>query len=500
MTQHSLVTTWLKMIFQHRGEAREPRSKCYMSLKGAKRSWWCLPGLPRIVEDTKTYLEGSNNVPNFLLQQATRYNIHGNWSPLLENVNKSLLKVVDSETLCEIVRLISSHQKEIKVYTTPFRVDGWPIVTYSLKRNSLIDAAIAELRKRRGCWDEVLIEAQGRYITTLKPLLSARSPFFKELFEDNPKQKSFELSGLYYKTIAFAVLYEHERSEVKLASKEYRPCDSRILTEDNLEELLNTLEGAKKFRMVDVFGEVQRHITHHGEGFIYSRNAQEIKDIATEMNAALLERYCDAFIATNLRKFTLFLSLPTELRISIWSQVASRPRVVLAHKLHESLQTPRHIAMILRVCRDSKAEVEQFWGRPRMGGVKFEVDILWLEARYLPPPISLEEARYCATPAPDADLQFDWGINVLRIIKCCPRLEALYLAIAGDNDEFEYCRRFTNREPTTRAEARNLIEEGAHQRLQHEWLYQGDSPSDYILPKIILICEDEITRLADQHF
>mgnify|MGYP001603146372 CR=1 FL=1 len=24
------------MIFQHRGEARKPRSKCYMSLKGAK--------------------------------------------------------------------------------------------------------------------------------------------------------------------------------------------------------------------------------------------------------------------------------------------------------------------------------------------------------------------------------------------------------------------------------------------------------------------------------
>jgi hypothetical protein len=41
MTQHSLVTTRLKMIVQHRGEARKPRSKCYMSLKGAKSSWWC---------------------------------------------------------------------------------------------------------------------------------------------------------------------------------------------------------------------------------------------------------------------------------------------------------------------------------------------------------------------------------------------------------------------------------------------------------------------------
>ena len=34
MSQHSLVTTRLKIHFQHRGEARKPRSKCYMSLKG----------------------------------------------------------------------------------------------------------------------------------------------------------------------------------------------------------------------------------------------------------------------------------------------------------------------------------------------------------------------------------------------------------------------------------------------------------------------------------
>jgi hypothetical protein len=41
MTQHSLVTTRLTMIFQHRGEARKPKSNCSMSLKGAKSSWWC---------------------------------------------------------------------------------------------------------------------------------------------------------------------------------------------------------------------------------------------------------------------------------------------------------------------------------------------------------------------------------------------------------------------------------------------------------------------------
>ena len=36
MTQHSIVTTRLIIIFQHRGEARKPRSNCSMSLKGAK--------------------------------------------------------------------------------------------------------------------------------------------------------------------------------------------------------------------------------------------------------------------------------------------------------------------------------------------------------------------------------------------------------------------------------------------------------------------------------
>ena len=41
ITQHSLVTTRLTMIFQHRVEAQKPRSNCSMSLKGAKSSWWC---------------------------------------------------------------------------------------------------------------------------------------------------------------------------------------------------------------------------------------------------------------------------------------------------------------------------------------------------------------------------------------------------------------------------------------------------------------------------
>ena len=41
MTQHSLVTTRLTMIFQYRGEARKPKSNCSISLKGARSSWWC---------------------------------------------------------------------------------------------------------------------------------------------------------------------------------------------------------------------------------------------------------------------------------------------------------------------------------------------------------------------------------------------------------------------------------------------------------------------------
>jgi hypothetical protein len=41
ITQHSLITTRLKMIFQHCNEARKPRSICYISLKSAKSSWWC---------------------------------------------------------------------------------------------------------------------------------------------------------------------------------------------------------------------------------------------------------------------------------------------------------------------------------------------------------------------------------------------------------------------------------------------------------------------------
>ncbi|KFZ01931.1 hypothetical protein V500_00560 [Pseudogymnoascus sp. VKM F-4518 (FW-2643)] len=452
-----------------------------------------VPGLPRIVEDTITYLENSRNKPNFLLQQAIHHNIHLGWRPLLYEVNKFLLKAVDSETLCEIIG-VSNHKEEIKVYTTPFKEKGiyWPFFTYNWKSGWLENAIITELQERpRGWRHEVHIKAQGRYITTLKALLSARSPFFKELIRD--KQNSFEVPGL-YKTIKFALLYE--RTELKLWSEDYTPCDSRTLTEDTLDELINILHVTKIFRMVDLFVEVQRHIIIRGKGFIYAKNAQEIKDIANEVNAVYLGRYCDAFIASNLRTFTLFPSLPTELRLCIWSQVASRPRVVLAHRLHKLLETPPQIVSVLRVCRNSNAEIPQSWGKPRMGGVKFEIDILWLETHYLPFSISVKEARYCAAHAPDAGLHFDWEYKVSKIIKCCPLIKVLYLTtgILSDNDELEYCRRFTNREPTTLAEARDWIEESAHQRL-HRYL-RRESPDDWILPKIILIDRHEIKRLT----
>ena len=48
-----------------------------------------------------------------------------------------------------------------------------------------------------------------------------------------------------------------------------KDCDT---TKDTLDELLNILEAANKFGMVDLHTKVQRHIMH-GEGFIYERNA-----------------------------------------------------------------------------------------------------------------------------------------------------------------------------------------------------------------------------------
>jgi hypothetical protein len=149
-------------------------------------------------------------------------------------------------------------------------------------------------------------------------------------------------------------------------------------------------------------------------------------------------------------------------------------------------KTPPHIAGLLRACRESYDEMQQFWSKPRIGDINFKVDMIWVESdRY---PNFCEEARYCVTPIPH-------GLHVgciSKIIRLCPQLKVLYLTteILNDNDEFEYCRRFTNREPTTLAEARNWIEESAHQRLQEE------SSNGLVLPKIILIDQNEIKRTA----
>ncbi|KFY92680.1 hypothetical protein V500_04081 [Pseudogymnoascus sp. VKM F-4518 (FW-2643)] len=423
--------------------------------------------------------------------------IHHRWDYFLNEVYESLRKSVDSETLCHIVRLISRQQDEMKIYTMPFMRLTFSTRRFQMYKANLIDASIGELRRRLGELDEVTIRAQGRNINALSPLLQARSTYFKRLISDNSKKTSFEIEGL-YKTIQFVVLYAHCKLDHVEREFGFEPCDSRDTTEKTLNELINILHAASTFEIADLFGAVEQHIMRYGHSFIYPKNAQEIKIIAKEVNAGILERYCDAFIATNLRTFTLFLSLPAELRLIIWRQVASQPRLVEVTWPGNRRQTPPHIARTLKVCRESHAEMQQFWGGPRIGGVNFQFDIIWFDTDDLPNdvfPRILKEAHYCAIvapPYPHLNSNF-WELEVSKVINCCPCLKVLYLATEtlSDNDEIEYCRRFTNREPTTLVEARNWIEESAHQRL---W---ENIPKGCGLPKIILVDETEMKRLSD---
>ncbi|KFY92198.1 hypothetical protein V500_04259 [Pseudogymnoascus sp. VKM F-4518 (FW-2643)] len=451
-------------------------------------------GFSRLVEATTEYLQQSDHRDNFLSQQA-RHNIyHPGWDNFLRKVYESLLKSVDSETLCHIVQHISRQQKQIKIYTTPFKNYGmqWPVATYKVNNNDLlINASIAELRGRS---DKVTIRVRGRKMKALGPLLQARSPYFKKLINDKSEKRSLKIKGS-YKTIQFVVLYAH--SELDRVEREFgfEPCDSRDTTEKTLDELVNILHAASEFEMADLFGAVEQHIVKHGVSFIYSKNAQEMKVIANEVNAVFLERYCHAFIATNLQTFTLFPSLPVELRMNIWRQMASQPRLVATPWLGQaSKETPPHIARILRVCRESNAEIQQFWGRPSLDGINFKFDIIWLDADNLSLSVSSKDARYCMTHAPSPESE--WEHKISPIINHYSRLKVLYLTtkILSDSDEFDYCRRFTNRLPTTLAEARNWIEESAHQRLQKKL------PDGGILPRIMLIDETEISRLAELSF
>ncbi|KFY92460.1 hypothetical protein V500_04182 [Pseudogymnoascus sp. VKM F-4518 (FW-2643)] len=485
-------------------------------------------GLSQLVENTKAYLRQSGqNQGNFFLQQAVQNNIHNGWRSLLGKVYNSHLESVDSEILCHIVRLTSTHQDEIKIYTTQTQVrkDGilWPPVALRRKDDSLINASIVELRGRSSGVDEVTIRVQGKEIKALRPLLQARSSYFKKFIDDNPKKTSFDIDELYkplfdtgglYKTIRFVLLYaQSEPRDVTLWSG-FRHCGSRQTTERTLDELVDILYAASAFEMADLLGAVAQHIVKHGVSFIYSKNAQEIKDIAKEVNASILERYCDTFIATNLRTFTLFPSLPVELRMNIWRQMASQPQLVLAPSLDgnsgiRKLGTPSHIARILKVCRESNAEIQQFWGRPSLDGINFKFDIIWLHSRYVPQSMDIESslkgARYCATPAPDPSLDSEWELGVDKIIKCCPHVEVLYLAttIVSHNDEIEYCRKFINREPRTIVEARRWIEESAHQRIRElrrdlqlelPKELREELPDCSTLPRIMLIDEKEIMR------
>ncbi|KFZ17648.1 hypothetical protein V501_01616 [Pseudogymnoascus sp. VKM F-4519 (FW-2642)] len=449
--------------------------------------------ISRLFEATIEYLQRSDQSrDNFLFRQAEHNIIHDGWYDFLKRVYKSLLKSVDNETLYHIIRLLSRQQRDHKIYTMPFMRWTFSIYTFRINNSNLINASIAELRGRLGGLDGVTIRVQGRKIGALRPLLQARSSYFKRLMNNDSKKMSFDIKGS-YKTIQFVVLYAlHIPSSISLS--QFGPRDSRRLTEKNLDELINILYAANTFEMSDLFSEVELYIVVYANRFIYPKNAQEIKDIAKEVNAVTLERYCDAFIATNLRTFTLFLSLPIELRISIWRQIASQLRLVPIHRIRKAyVETPPHIVNLLGVSRDSNSEIQQFWGGPRIGGINFQFDIIWVHTDYLPfvDHLTLKEARYCAIPAPDPHLNPAWELEVSKVISYCPRLKVLYLAreTLYESDEFEYCRKFTNREPTTLVETRNWIEESAHQRLLKKL-------PNVNLPEIMLMDEHEIKRLS----
>ncbi|KFZ19830.1 hypothetical protein V501_00447 [Pseudogymnoascus sp. VKM F-4519 (FW-2642)] len=462
----------------------------YLLMQGA--SFERVPcGLSWLVEATTEYLQRSNgNKNNFLFQQAMHNRINPNWDYFLSLVYKSLLKSVDGETLCHIVHLISRQQKECKIHTLPSGVRGilWPDAVNT--RNYLMDASITELRRRS---DKVTIRVQGRKITAFRTILQARSSYFRKLINNNLEERSFEITGL-YKTIDRALMFAESSDTGPWPWAKFEPFDNLQLTENTLDELIDILYAANTFEMVDLSRSVEQHIVIHGKSFIYAKNAQEIKHIAKEANAGILERYCDAFIATNLGTFTLFPKLPAELQMKIWREIASQPRLHIAFRIRGvKLEIPPHVGNLSMVCRESKIEMQQFWGRPSLNGINFKFDIIWLDQYCLPLSMdiasNIKGARYCATPAPYLD--FEWEYRIAQIIYLCPGLKALYLITKAltDSDEFEYCRKLTNKEPTTLAEARSWIEGRAHQRLQEEY-------ANVSLPQIMLMDENEISRLA----
>ncbi|KFZ17650.1 hypothetical protein V501_01618 [Pseudogymnoascus sp. VKM F-4519 (FW-2642)] len=475
-------------------------------------------GLSRLIQATTRYLQQSDqNKADFLFQhqEATHNRIHPGWYTFLFYVYESLVKSVDSETLCHIVEFFSTQREEVKIYTTLFKTNGlcWPLVTFNDKDNNwlpglcprqsrpmpaprllLMNASIVELGQRS---DKVTIRAQGSEFRACKLVLKARSSYFEKWADDNPEALLFDYEGL-CETIRFVVIYAHSERTDRSLWDEFAPHDNRDTNENTLDELINIIYAADMFEMADLFGAVEQHIAIHGKSFIYPKNAQEIKFIAKEVNAMTLERYCDAFIATNLRTFTLFPSLPVELQMNIWRQMASQPQLVLAQRLGRDsgirkLETPPHIARILKVCRDSNAEIQQFWGRPSLDGINFKFDIIWLDSHFFPLSIDIKEARYCASPAPYPSLGSEWELEVDKIIRCCPHMKVLYLETKVLS-EIEYCLKFINKEPTTLVEARRWMEESAHQRVQQ---VRRDLPDGSTLPRIMVIDEYEIARSGE---
>jgi hypothetical protein len=407
--------------------------------------------------------------------------------------------------LCPIVEAISSHQEKIKIYNIKqYKEDSiyWLLVAYAKNELELTATTLTSSIVKLQMGSKTAIKVQGSCITVSKALLSARSPYFKDRIKHKLKARSFKVLGL-YETIQCIVLYaQFEPSNIKWS--EFDPCSSRKLTEDTLDQLINILHAANKFRMVDLFGKVQRHIILHGKSFIHPKNAQEIKNVANEVHAVFLERYCEVFIELNLKEsFTLFPLLPTELRRNIWRQAASQPKVVSATEGGLSQRTASHIGDLLRASKESRDVAQQqakqnqrLWGETNAYN-NFEVDTFWLCVDYsidaddLNFPTYFKEVRYCACPAPTVgqwNLGANWVFTLLKIVKHCLALKVLYLTteILSNDDEFECCRDFTNREPTTLVEARNLIEERPHQSLRETL------PNDWILPKIILRDQNEI--------
>lgn len=124
----------------------------------------------------------------------------------------------------------------------------------------------------------------------------------------------------------------------------YVPSKDRDTTEKTLDDLLNILDAADKFGRVDLHSKVQRHIMLHGEEFIYEKNALEIQNIANEINATLLESYCDK----SLNPIGL-MTMPMEMRMNIFR-----------------FCTVTSVIRVLRTCKYLNNEINSYWWKSQL--------------------------------------------------------------------------------------------------------------------------------------